>query len=310
MKKVLIMGANGFIGKNLAKALNKLHIQTYGYDYLKTPNSDIAKYYTKYFSGDFVKTENLQNALEDIDVVYQLIYIGSPSHSTQNVSLDIQNNVLPNIALLDIIKRMEKKPKLVFASSGGAVYGSLKDEVAGVDHETNPVSSYGVIKLTIEKYIQIYHRFYNIEYTIARIANPYGMHQNLTNGVGLITRCFKSILNNETLNIWGDGSYVRDYIHIDDLTSALVKIGDNDHVNQKILNIGSGKGYDINQIIEIIQKTIKETINCQYIKQRNHDVDKNILNIMETSKLLDWYPQFSIEEGIKHYWQSINRQEL
>lgn len=296
MKNILILGGCGFLGTNLYKYLSKRDNNVYVYDRAsdkmtkaKDDNPSI-----NFIDGNFNNENNWDNILKNIDVVFHLISTTNPAN--KDIYLDFSTNVLPTINLLNSI--VKYNIRLIFFSSGGTVYGLPQYIPIDEKHPTNPISSYGIQKISIEKIIEYYGRTYEMDYYIFRISNPYGPYQNIHANQGIIPIFINKILAGETIQIWGDGSNVRDYIWIDDLLSACSKIitysGE-----YKIFNISSNKGYSINEIIDIIKNITHITPNVQYMPKRVQDVSINILSNELVCSELNYINHTDVYTGIK-----------
>jgi len=193
--------------------------------------------------------------------------------------------------------------KIIFPSSGGTVYGYPEPSSINEEHKTNPICSYGICKLMIEKYLYMFNNLYGLDYQILRISNPYGPYHNALSQ-GVINVFLSKIIKGETIEIWGDGSICRDYIYIDDVIDILEMMANKD-IDAKILNIGSGEGTSLNNLIKIMKSITGANFNVEYKEGRKVDVPVNILDISKACKLLDWKPKISLEEGIEITWKSI-----
>lgn len=174
MKKCLILGAGGFIGKALCKKLlGKYEIIAYDRAYLTELEriGDIRR-----IIGDFTQTRDFTDILQGVDTVVHLISTTIPSDSTDGIPEEIINNIVPTTALLESMVKTGVR-QIVFSSSGGTVYGDTQDKINTVDSSLTPICSYGVQKKVIEAYIEFYGVRYGLQYKIARISNPYGIGQ-------------------------------------------------------------------------------------------------------------------------------------
>jgi UDP-glucose 4-epimerase len=187
--------------------------------------------------------------------------------------------------------------KIIFLSSGGTVYGKANFLPITESHLTNPCCSYGIHKLTIEKYLALFFQLYGLDYTILRASNPYGPHQNIGRNQGLIATTINRIQNGLPLEVWGDGSVIRDYLHVQDLVSAGIRVL-NYEGPHKIFNISSGKGRSINEVIQIISKQMGKKAKIIHLAERGFDVESNILSNELAKNELGWMPLMSIEEYI------------
>jgi len=294
----LVLGAAGFIGQHLCRTLVLQGYQVRGFD--RSPVKGVAWPAIDgvvWQSGDFSQQEDLYLALADIDIVFHLISTTIPKTSNEQPSIDLQQNVAATLGLLDQLVRLPALPRLIFISSGGTVYGIPCSIPINEGHATNPLCAYGVGKLAIEKYIALYHHLYGLDYLILRLANPYGEQQLTSRGQGVIPVFLSKALRGEPLEIWGDGHVIRDYLYIDDLCRALLLAADYAGA-QRIFNIGSGQGFSLNDLIEMMRTLLKKDILCRYLPGRACDVPVNVLDVTLARQHLGWQPTISLEAGL------------
>lgn len=300
---VLVLGGNGFIGSHLISKLLKAGHNVSVFDkypeLYRQPNNKVNYYY-----GEFGNRGLISEALVNIDIVYHLISTTTPKTSTDDPIFDVQTNVLETLFLLERCVK-ESVKKIVFISSGGAVYGNPGELPVSENSPMNPASSYGIVKLTIEKYLELYKKIFGLNYTIIRPSNPFGPRQNPNGIQGAISVFLGNILANKAIEIWGNGEIVRDYIYIDDLIEGIYKATFNNSENE-IYNLGSGNGHSLNDIVAIIKKVVNKEVNVIYKESRVFDVDKIYLDITRAKQQLSWYPVVEIEDGIKKSWDFIN----
>lgn len=298
--KITILGAAGFIGTNLAIALaknpdNKIMIVDKKKEYF----ASIEKLH---FENVAIKESTLDenmafdDILADQDVVYHLVSSNVPTTSNQHVTQDIQSNVVFSSTLFDACVRNAVK-KVVFLSSGGTVYGKEVNCPLSEDTPANPISSYGLQKVMIEKLLYLYHHMYGLDYRIIRLANPYGPYQRPNGVLGAVTTFTYKALRGEEITVYGDGSVVRDFIYIDDAVRGIINVveGDSKH---HTYNIGCGYGTSIKQVIEIIEATLSCELNVQYKGGRAVDVPVNYLDIGRYERTFGNLNTISLREGI------------
>jgi len=299
MKKVLILGGFGFIRTNLTEELiNRGEYEIYIFEAINAiiQNPDLLKK-TKVYYDDFHNIEDFEVIFKEqlIDTVIHLINTNNPSSSNTNIIFDIKSNLINTINLLNIMLKYNCK-NIVFLSSGGTIYGVSKERNNKKEADLkNPISSYGIVKLTIEKYLHLYNNLYGLNYLILRPSNPYGEYHN-SQKQGIINVILKKVFNGETVEIWGDGTVVRDFIYVKDLVKIIVDLIES-KIQNDIFNIGSGKGYSINDIIEITQNEIGN-FKLEFKDARKVDVPYLILNTDKLERQLD-LNLTSIEDGIK-----------
>ena len=167
------------------------------------------------------------------------------------------------------------------------------------DHPTNPTCSYGISKLMIEKYLRLYRALHGLQSCAVRLANPYGPHQRVKSAQGVIpVFCYKALTHNP-IEIWGDGSVKRDFIYVDDVVRAIMKLIRLESDMPYELNIGSGEAVSLNRLLDIISRVTGEKLDCRYLEGRAFDVPINVLDTTLAQKVLQWRPQTPIEEGVE-----------
>ena len=291
--KILILGGQGFIGQNLCRKLISEGHTVFVLEKRINPDRIIPN--VNYIEGDFLDKNTYSEYLNGIDVVYHMISTTNANNSNNEMVRDVQDNIVGTINLLDACVENNVK-KVIFTSSGGTVYGVPQEVPIKEDHPKNPICSYGITKLTIEKYLSLYHHIYGLDYTVLRLSNPYGpYHQSLTQG--LINVILYKTIKDEPIEIWGDGKVERDYIYIDDTIEAL-SIAKDVQTEEKVFNIGSGQSYSICDIINEVEKIAGKSIKQEYKPSRNQDVPVNVLDISLAKEKLGWMPKVSLEEGI------------
>jgi len=270
-KNLLLLGGLGFIGQNLIEELkHEYNLIVFGHQ----PSHRSHDYL--YCSGDFTKLEELEPVFQNYKIDLAIHLISSTIPSSDDIVFDINSNITSTIHLLELLKKYFVS-KILFCSSGGTVYG-LMNEKNQIDenHPTYPISAHGINKLAIEKYIYLYHYRYDLEYLIVRLSNPYG-EKHASAEQGLINIALKKVINNDPVIIWGDGAIIRDYIYIKDCAKIIHDLLRKNIFNQ-IINVGSGQGYSINQILSLIRDRVGD-FAIIYKSPRTFDVPKIVLDI-------------------------------
>lgn len=308
---ILIMGAAGFIGTNITIKLaqNKKNNLTL-VDKRREYFSNIEKFGFRnvHIVESPLNLDTDFSFLENQEIVYHLVSTNVPATSNQHVSQDIQANVLFSSNLFDACVKFKVK-KVVFISSGGTVYGKESNCPLSEITATNPICSYGLQKVAIEKLLYLYHYMYGLDYRIIRLANPYGPYQRPNGVLGAITTFTYKALKGEEIQVYGDGTVVRDFIYIDDAIRAILQIveGENQH---HIFNLGCGYGTSIKEVLNIIKDTLDVELNVVYKERRAVDVPTNYLDISRYEKYYGSLNPISLEEGIKKTAAFIKKELL
>lgn len=297
MKKVLILGGNGFIGCNLAKELIRQGEKVVSFD-LNHPKVLLEQ--VEYIQGDFGDEKKLNDITDDIDVVFHAVSTINPGNSTIKYMQGYTNDFIYSIRLCDIIK--QKQIKMVFLSSGGTVYGNQSVQPIKEDSNLRPINHYGNIKLCIENAIHIFNYQNNTKIKIARIANPFGDGQDFNKGVGFIDAVLKKGILNEVVEIFGSGNVVRDYIYINDVCKMLCALMDYDG-EEEIFNIGTGVGNSQNDIINCAKMWVPD-LKIKYLESRTVDTPMIVLDNTRIKSICNWIP-LELEEGMYLYYQSL-----
>ena len=296
--RILVLGGGGFIGSAVIRKLldrgHSVRIFQRSQD-----GSDVYKQYSnkiEWVIGEFANRKDVENALNEIDTVIHLISTTLPKSSNEDMEFDIKSNVIPTLTLLEAMV-FKSIPRIIFASSGGTVYGVPQYIPIDEEHQTEPLVSYGITKLIIEKYMLLFQKLYGIRSIVLRVSNPYGEGQKMNSGQGVIAAFIRRALNKSPLEIWGDGNVTRDYIYVDDVADAFVKAVQYEGKNS-IFNISSGIGTTITEIIENLEIAIGVPIARVYRNARIFDVEVNVLSNKLAKDELDWHPKTSLRNGL------------
>jgi UDP-glucose 4-epimerase len=303
--KVAILGASSFIGSHVARRLIS--------DGAEVSSFVRRKNVTRFDIGtqiefDFRDVSSFAGLLHSFEVVVHLVSSSNPASSRLDVRNDIQNNLVGSVELLKALEGAVGT-RLIFASSGGAVYGIPHSVPISESHSTEPVSPYGVSKLAIEKHINISRLEHGLDYGILRISNPYGPLQLNKNGQGLIPTVIDRAISGNNLTIWGDGSNTRDYIFIEDLVDAFIKAihysGD-----IRLFNIGSGVGSSVLEIVSQVGRLMDREIGVEFMSARKSDPPENVLNVALAKDELGWGAETTLKVGLEKTidWM-LNRKE-
>ncbi|ABR55965.1 NAD-dependent epimerase/dehydratase [Methanococcus aeolicus Nankai-3] len=292
--KVLITGGAGFIGSHIVDKFLENNHEVVVLDNLTTGNLDNIKRNND--NIEFINKSIRDNDLnfEDIDVVIHHAAQINVRTSVENPVLDGDINILGLINILEKIKKYGVK-KIIFASSGGAVYGEPEYMPVDENHVGAPMSPYGVSKFCGEEYIKLYNRLYGIDYTILRYSNVFGERQDPLGEAGVISIFIDKMVKNEKATIFGDGGQTRDFVYVGDVAEANLKALD---WKNEIVNIGTGIETSVNELYSVIANELNYNDKPIYDKPREGEVYRISLEINKAKKL-GWKPIVDLKEGIK-----------
>lgn len=298
----LLLGGNGFMGTHLTDRLLEDGHAVRVYD--RSPN----KFRTlprgvEYIEGELGNHGLILEALQGVEVVYHFVSTTLPKTSNDDPLYDVRSNLIDTVQLLESCVEAGIR-KVVFASSGGTVYGVPKEVPISEDHPTEPISSYGIVKLAIEKYLHLFHHLYGLDYTALRISNPYGPYQNPAGQQGVISVFLKHLYEGTPITIWGDGSVVRDYLYVTDVVEALELAG-GEETRHKVFNIGSGYGVSLNELLHEITEVVGEWPEVEYVSGRALDVPASVLGVGRAQEEMGWRPRTELAQGIARTWEWI-----
>ena len=298
---IAIIGGAGFIGVNLAIRLssfpdNRITVvdrdESFFEPLRKLNLSNVA-----FLVGSFDNDTDFDRQVKGQDVIYHLASTTIPGTSNQHIPEELDSNVTVTARLFDACVKQKVK-KVIFISSGGTVYGKKGKCPIEENMVTYPISSYGIQKLAIEKMLYLYRYQFGLDYRIIRLANPYGPYQRPNGRLGVVTTFIYKAMTDGRLEVYGDGTVVRDFIYIDDAVKGIINIADGD-CEYRVFNLGSGKGTSVNQVIDSIKKIVRDDISVEYESSRASDVPENYLDISRYEKYYGKLDPMSLEEGIK-----------
>jgi UDP-glucose 4-epimerase len=301
-RNVLLIGGGGFIGTALAPCLTQkkfnVHILSRHYPLWKIEPNMI------FHQGSLDDRELLERILPECPTIVHLASATTPGSSARAAMIEVEKNIVPTLGFLDILQSY-KPFHLIFVSSGGTLYGNPDSTPVDESHPLKPLSFHGAGKVAIETFLKTFATLPGKNITIARPSNIYGPGQLLRPGFGVIRTMLEHLYNGTAMEIWGDGMAVRDFLYIDDMVTALMHLVDLPHDNDTY-NIGSGMGYNLNQIKEIIESVCDKKLTVNYRPGRQTDVKNIVLDSTQFIKKTNWHPTVSLKQGINFTWEWLN----
>lgn len=294
-EKVLIIGGVGFIGSHLSEALLKLKQRVVIIDDLSTKavakiDSRIKTYKVNIENSDKVK-EIFKK--EKPDIVYHLAGAINLRRDIKDPLFAESLNVLGRTKIILDFCQKNKVKKIIFLSSGGAIYSKAETIPSPENYPAHPVSLYGLANLIIEKYLELYYQKYNLNYIVLRLSNVYGPRQWES---GIIPSMIIKLLNKERVIIYDDGEQTRDFIYVDDVVRASITAGEKEKIG--IYNIGTSKETSLNEVFNIIREIVNPKAKADYQKSIKDEVRRSALDIKKIKKEFGWQPKTDLERGL------------
>lgn len=297
-ERVVILGGLGFIGSHICRSLNRQNYSVRIFDKEDQPH-DLVKdleHVVEIIPGNISRPEEVVKALNDATIVINLIHTTVPGSSMIDPGNDIVSNVANTVRWLEHLNETKLR-RIVYFSSGGTVYGVPESTPITEDHPTNPLNSYGITKLAIEKYTALYANRFGIDYCVLRPSNVYGPGQRLHHGQGVIGIMINRALNGDELEIWGKGTDQRDYLFVDDLVDAVSKLVEYKGP-QRVFNVSRGIGNSVLDLVTVLRDQINPLLKVKHLPDRGFDVPVNILDSGRLREETGWQPRIGFEEGV------------
>jgi UDP-glucose 4-epimerase len=296
--KITILGGGGFIGSTIAdRLLNDGHaLRIFERPRVPPYREFSVTEKVDWLTGDLMSVHDISDAIDGVDVVLHLVSTTLPKNSNDDPIYDVQSNLVATLQLLDAMVA-KQVGKIVFISSGGTVYGNPVYLPIDENHPTEPRVSYGITKLAIEKYLLMYQELYGIKTNILRVANPFGERQRIETAQGAIGVFLSKALQNQPIEIWGDGSVTRDYLYISDVAEAFACAIANEGT-KSVFNISSGVGTSLNEMIILLEQVLGRKLVINYRPGRPFDVPVSILSNALAQDELGWKPQITLMDGL------------
>ncbi|MEW6407332.1 MAG: NAD-dependent epimerase/dehydratase family protein [Patescibacteria group bacterium] len=299
MSKVLVTGGAGFIGSHIVDLFIKNSYQVVVVDNLKTGKKENLNPNAKFFENDICDAVALENIFKEErpDFVSHQAAHASVRESVEDPQFDAQNNIFGSLNILENCVKFGVK-KIVFASTGGALYGEADQIPTPENYPAHPLSPYGVAKLTIENYLFYYGIIKNLNYVVLRYANVYGERQDPFGEAGVVAIFSQKIISGSQPVINGDGNQTRDYVYVGDVAQAnLLALESN---KTKIAyNIGTGMETSVNELfkimIEISEKKVKEVHGAA----KEGEQRRSALDFTKIKNELGWKPKVALKEGLQ-----------
>jgi UDP-glucose 4-epimerase len=294
--RILVLGGSGFLGSHIVdKFLAEKHdvvvYDLYPERFRRSPAG------IKFHTGDFGNVGALDELIATgFDAVIHCVSTTTPKSSNESPEFDIQSNVIGTVYLLDVCVK-HNVGKLVFLSSGGTIYGDIGDkDMVDETHAVRPMCSYGVSKLTIEHYLDVYRHLRGLNYVALRLSNPYGERQSPLRALGALTVFLHRTLKGQNVEVWGDGEVTRDFIYVGDVANAVYLA--TVRPISGIFNVGTGTGLSLRDILNHIETLLGREPIVDWLGPRLFDVPRIVLDATKLKKTTDWCCRTRLEDGV------------
>lgn len=299
---ILLLGGDGFIGSALARQLSEGGYQVHVVSRHLQESTDYKN--CSRYKGNLADTGLITELLPTCETIVRLASRTSPGVSARRPSLEAELNIRPTLQFLQLLSNYDNK-HLIFISSGGTLYGNPKKIPASEDMALQPLSYHGAGKLAIETFLGTFAHLSGHRVTIVRPSNVYGPGQHFQSGFGVIRTILEHLRNDSEMEIWGDGTIIRDFLYIDDIARALETLIRAEHP-RRIYNVGTGRGYSLMDVIGIIEAVSGRKLKTRHVSNRLVDVQAIVLDASCLKQDTGWTPTVSLEEGIQITWNWLN----
>ena len=305
-KGTLILGGGGFVGRSLAARLRNSKKKCFS---ISRSTSKIDIEHMKDVHIASIDNRNvLKQLLPNCNTVVHVASDTTPGVSALQPSLEVTSNCLPTLKLLEVLQEY-KNILLIYVSTGGAIYGDIKNGHATEEMPLRPLSYYGAGKAAVEKFILAYSKQTGNKAIILRPSNFYGPGQFYRPGFGIIPTLFHHSLNKKTLEVWGEGENIRDYLYIDDFIDCCEKIIDSNEKieSSEIYNIGSGRGTSLKELCLMVEEITGMELLTENRPIRPVDVKQIILESQKLNDDFSWMAKTNLHQGLKKSWEWYQR---
>lgn len=308
MAKVLVIGANGFIGSHLVDSLASAGHDVSAFDRFTTRTPTFKTTGARLLQGEFLSRSDLDSAVQGQEYVFHFLSTTSPATAEADPTLDIRTNLAQSVELLESCVAASVK-HFYFASTGGAIYGAQGKSRYTENDRALPISPYGIGKLTIEHYLSYFRATHGLDSTALRISNPFGTRQKPNRKQGLIPIALRQIALGLPVTRMGGGSMVRDYVYVEDLVRMITPL-----VGQKtehtLYNLGSGAGYSVNDVFDSLRRAVGHEFEVIEKPTPRTFVDRVVLDTERYVNEFGSVELTSLDEGVRLVYQEIEEEHI
>jgi UDP-glucose 4-epimerase len=297
--KALVIGGCGFIGSHVVDELlrvgHAVRVLDRRHERFRPPLRGV-----DYQIGDFRERLKVAEAITDMDAVFHLASTTFPGTANLDPRTDVSDNLIGSLGLMETMLSLQV-PRLLFLSSGGTVYGVPEQVPIPETHPLRPINSYGIVKVAIEQYLEMYRRTRGLSPLIVRASNPFGPRQGHTGVQGVVSTFLSRIAAGDQIEIWGDGSVVRDFIDVRDLAEFCVVAGTSSR--EGVYNVGRGVGTSLNDLLDRLRAVTGKTVEPKYRPARLIDAPVSILDCTAAARDFGWKATRPLSEALDNAWK-------
>jgi len=294
---ILVTGGAGFIGSHVVDTYLEAGFSVAVVDNLVTGKVENLNPKARFYQVDIMDREALRRVFEQerpFCVNHHAAHINL-RQSVEDPLADAQVNILGTLQVLEL-SRMYGVQRVIFASTGGALYGEVEELPVGEEYPPSPLSPYGVAKYAAEKYLSYYEAVWGLSCVALRYGNVYGPRQDPLGEAGVIAIFSRKILRNEPCVVFGDGKKTRDYVFVEDVARAnLLAL----HAPSGAYNIGTGKETSVLELLGLFRRIAGKDIEVVFAEERKGEISRIALAIERARRLLGWEPRVTLEEGLE-----------
>lgn len=296
----ILIGGSGFLGTNLLHQLRPEDGEVIVIS-RHAPRWPVIRPGIRYIEQDMRDVESFRHEILSGSVVVNLASSSYPGKAEKMIESDIQDNVLGTLRIAQICADQGVR-SFVFLSSGGAIYGNQTTSPIREDANPRPISAYGAMKLTIERYLDVINHLKGLPVVALRIGNCFGKWHS-GSGQGALNVFLHKVKRGESIEIWGDGEQIRDYVFAEDVADAIRRVGLGHAAGFDVFNVGTGVGRSLKDLLASVQAITGLSPDVRFLAARNIDVQRNILDTTNIRERYGWTPRHSFEDASASVWK-------
>ncbi|MFU8766463.1 MAG: NAD-dependent epimerase/dehydratase family protein [Candidatus Methanoperedens sp.] len=304
--KILITGGLGQVGSYLCERFSDSNEVTVLDNFSNNLDNVELSHDIKIIRGDIRDRSDVNAPVSEADAIIHTAAQISVKRSTDDPIYDADNNISGTLNLLESARKQDTE-RFIYISSA-AVYGKPGNLPINEEHPTNPLSPYGLSKLTGEKYAMLYNSLYGLPVVCLRPFNIFSPRQNPDNPYsGVITKFIERVSNDQNPVIFGDGNQTRDFVYIEDVVEALINAMESENAVGEVFNIGTGRPTRIEELAETIIKISNKKLKPEFAPEQVGDIRESYADITKAEEILGYKPKYLLEQGLRLCANFANR---